>query len=690
MIKKIRLAKGIASFVFNEKAELIQLSFLMLFVELILIRWSSASIYYLCYFSNFIVLASFLGIGIGFLKPKRSFNLFHFAPLLFALFIYLSYQFAYQYKATVNPLTGNLHYYGTLFKDNIYPVWLSLPIIFLSVTMIMACIAEGVARAFHQFPPLTAYRLEVIGSLLGIAAFALLSFTRPSPTLWGIVIAILFIVRLMPTQLFSRIPLFLLQLSALLVMMMVFYNESNTFNHVWSSYYKIEAQAFSDHRYVLNVNGLAQQVIESVQQRKAIKPFYFLPYEHMQTKKLDRVLIIGAGTGGDVAIALAQGAKEVDAVEIDPAIYQIGKKLNPDKAYQNPNVHVFINDGRAFLQSTQTKYDLIIFALTDSLMLIPGQSSLRLENYLYTIESIKRVARLLKPDGVFAIYNYYHSLPWLTDRLANTMTQVFQQTPCLDYFGAEDYWATVLTISHAAPRLQCKERWQGSSAASSAPATDNHPFLYLQENKLSTMYFAMLTLILAASLLCMRMMRIRYQTITAHFDLFLMGTAFLLLETKNIIQFSLLFGTTWFVNALVFIGILTTVLFAIETTERHPPLPLPILYVALLLSLMLTWLTPNEFLLMLPAALRFIVASTMAFCPIYLANLIFAIHFNSSLRATEAFGANLMGAMFGGLLEYLSLMIGYNDLLILVAVIYSVAMLFARHRKRTVIFSLPS
>ena len=57
-------------------------------------------------------------------------------------------------------------------------------------------------------------------------------------------------------------------------------------------------------------------------------------------------------------------------------------------------------------------------------------------------------------------------------------------------------------------------------------------------------------------------------------DLFFMGAAFLLLETKNIATFALLFGTTWLVNALVFAGVLVIVLAAVETTRRFrtPPL----------------------------------------------------------------------------------------------------------------------
>jgi spermidine synthase len=89
---------------------------------------------------------------------------------------------------------------------------------------------------------------------------------------------------------------------------------------------------------------------------------------------LGNVLIIGAGTGDDVANALLKGARHIDAVEIDPRLHQLGRQLNPDHPYQDPRVSVHINDGRAFLERTHTKYDMILFALPDSLTLAPPGS----------------------------------------------------------------------------------------------------------------------------------------------------------------------------------------------------------------------------------------------------------------------------------------------------------------------------
>ena len=66
---------------------LVLLSFLMLFVELALIRWTGSNIVYLSYFSNFVLLGSFLGIGVGFLRAEARVNLFPYAPVALAFFV---------------------------------------------------------------------------------------------------------------------------------------------------------------------------------------------------------------------------------------------------------------------------------------------------------------------------------------------------------------------------------------------------------------------------------------------------------------------------------------------------------------------------------------------------------------------------------------------------------------------------
>src|SRR5262249_14082068 len=159
------------------------------------------------------------------------------------------------------------------------------------------------------------------------------------------------------------------------------------------------------------------------------------------------------------------------------------------------------------------------------------------------------------------------------------------------------------------------------------------------------------------------------------------GAAFLLLETKCVVQFALLFGTTWFVNALVFGGVLLSVYLAVEVA-RHVKLPRPqMLYPVLLATIGLSWLIPQSKLLALSPVPRAAAGIALAFAPIFLANLIFAQRCKESETATMAFAANLLGAIVGGTLEYMALITGYRALLVLVAVLYLCALACTPRRR---------
>src|SRR6202011_2321943 len=347
----------------------------------------------------------------------------------------------------------------------------------------------------------------------------------------------------------------------------------------------------------------------------------------------------GAGTGDDVAIALRLGARHVDAVEIDPRIHAIGVQRNPDRAFQDPRVTSYVNDGRAFLEQTTRKYDLILFALPDSLTLVSGQSSLRLESYLFTAEAMQAARAHLAPDGAFGEYNYYRE-QWLVDRLAGTLQQVYGHPPCLDSTGQEGRLA-LLMASASPTALQCPTIWR-PSGTSPPPATDDYPFLYLQQRTIPGFYLLTLAVILAAALL---------------------------------------FGTTWFVNALVFVGILIAVYLAIEVARRIDLGPPWRLYLALLVALGVAWMVQPDLLLALPVVPRFVIAIVVAFAPVFLANLVFARRFRDVAASNLAFATNLLGAMVGGVLEYASLVTGYRSLLIVIALLYAGAFMLQRSQR---------
>ncbi len=641
---------------------LFALSFLMLFVELALIRWTGANIIYLSYFSNFVLLGSFLGIGIGFLRAKSRVNLFPWAPAALALLVL----YVLVFPVKINRAGNELLFFTSL-KTTGLPTWVTLPIIFLVVAAVMAMIAEGVARTFIEFRPLEAYRLDILGSLAGIVVFSILAFVDAKPIVWGIVVALIFL------ALHGK-RVGILQCVALLGLVGMLGAETFSSTDLWSPYYRISVFKIKhNNSYVIDANGVPHQTVVSAALRS---PFYSIPFEQAPSNTLNNVLIIGAGTGDDVATALKAGAKHVDAVEIDPEIEKLGVQLNPDHPYQNPRVSVHINDGRTFLEDTKTKYDMILFALPDSLTLVAGQSSLRLESYLFTLQAVQAAKADLNPsDGVFAMYNYYRTA-WLKNRLANTLQVAFGHAPCLAVDGDS---LSMLTSSDNPAALTCAhgQAWQ-RPANVLAPASDDHPFVYLDGNSIPGFYLLTLALILLASILSVRVTSGSLRKTKGYLDLFFMGAAFMLLETKSIVQFALLFGTTWFVNALVTAGVLVAVLAAVEIS-RHVVIrrPLP-LYGVLLATLVVGWVVPPDKLLSFSPIPRFVLATLIAFAPIFIANVVFAQRFRNTGDSTVAFGSNLLGAMVGGMLEYLSLIFGYQWLLILVAVLYGLAFFAGR------------
>lgn len=64
------------------------------------------------------------------------------------------------------------------------PLWISLPVLFGSAALLFACIAQETARCFRKYPPLTAYSIDIGGSLAGIAFFTLHSQLRLPPIAW--------------------------------------------------------------------------------------------------------------------------------------------------------------------------------------------------------------------------------------------------------------------------------------------------------------------------------------------------------------------------------------------------------------------------------------------------------------------------------------------------------------------------
>lgn len=634
---------------------LLSLSFLMLFLELALIRWLGANVLYLGYFSNLILLGSFLGIGLAFLVAKPNQRWIRALPLILLGLIGLVLAFPIE----VSRSNSNVIFFGGPELRGL-PIWLVVPMIFALVVAVMAAMAHEVALAFARLTPLSAYSWDIGGSLLGIVGFTALSYLQLPPLVWVIVVVAGLLILFRRWRLRDYVAL-----AGIVALLGI---QTFTSGLSWSPYYQVLVSEI-DGRSHLSVNGIPHQYMLSVEELS--ESVYNRPYEFVINTPPRRVLVIGAGSGNDVALALANGAGHIDAVEIDPSIQELGQELHPDRPYDDPRVHTVIDDGRAFMQRSSGSYDLIIFALPDSLTLLSGQASLRLESYLFTVEALAQARSLLAPNGAFVMYNFYRE-DWLIGRLSATIEQAFGAEPCMVSVGDVDRLA--LLAVGARSQDACPSS-AGSGVAGPPPSVDDYPFLYLRDRGIPRLYSVTLALIALISLATVRVAGGPFSRLKPYFDLFALGAAFLLLETKSVVQFALWFGTTWVVNALVFAGILLAVLGAVQVAKKSALPQAPVLYGILFVSLGIAWAVPPAALLDLAVPIRWVAASLLTFTPVFLANLIFAQRFAQTASATAAFGANLIGALFGGILEYTALVVGYRALIVVAGIAYLAALI---------------
>lgn len=662
---------------------LVALSFLMLFVELALIRWLGANVIYLSYFSNLVLLGSFLGIGLGFLWSNRSVrSLYLAAPVLVgAIVLYVR-----EFPVPLEVETQGLIFFTTVKPASSLPREVVLSILFAAVALTLATIGNGVARTFAKFEPLDAYKWDLVGSVLGILAFSALSFMGVRPIVWGVIIAGIFLLTL-PLRRPIALGALVIGLALLFVPLIGELGDAAKLEAkmppgvekpetgvIWSPYYKLDYWRNSEGGFNAEVN----QSPHWAQIHADGNVLYESVYKSFTPPKGFDVLIIGAGSGNDITTALEHGAGHVDAVEIDRRLIEVAKRGQPDNSYDDPRVDVHINDGRAYLERSNKKWDLIILALPDSLTLVQGQSSVRLESYLFTKEAMESVRTHLKPQGAFTMYNFYRQ-SWLVDRLTNTLGSVFKQDPCVSRLG--QYNLSVLVATDSPTAVNCAAPAKLEKATNKPePVSDDHPFPYLEKRQIPSLYLKVIGLILLMSIVAVRLLGGPLKKMTPYADLFFMGVAFLLLETKSVVQFALLFGTTWFVNSLVFLGVLLSVLCAVGVSRRVNFKKPQRLYIVLLVALLLAWLIPPNALLHLSLIPRFLAATTLAFFPVFTANLVFTERFKHTGHSTLAFGANLVGSMLGGCLEYLAMMTGYRNLLLVVALVYGLAFLTGRDK----------
>jgi predicted membrane-bound spermidine synthase len=686
---------------------LFALSFLSLFLELMVIRWVPASIRLVAYFANLMLISSFLGIGVGAMLAGRRTELIRWFPALLAAdVLFLGFCRTVLLPGSSSELRFTAR--GVVLTN--YAILIG---VFVLNTALFVPLGEQIGRQFERLPNLRAYAWDLGGSLAGTLTFGLFAVLHFSPQV-GLAAAMLMFAALFPAHA-RRLRTVGLLLLALALSVVVTERRA-----IWSAYSYLTITSDSELRwhwdtpapvppadlmtmldppaYILTVNQHFYQYHRTNDLRRftpgtpryveadTFRTAYQIPYAFQPV--LHRVAVAGGGGGLDVEAALLHGAEHVDVVEIDPAIVRLARRYSAAGAYANPKVTTHIDDARAFFQRATPGYDLVCFGLLDSHALFSSMANVRLDGFVYTVEGIRAAWRLLTERGVLSLSFSTAGQPWLAGKLYRMVSEATGAPPRV--YDKRLAWTVLIAEKHpiANPPTAFGPfvPWHPSAVQLSTPiASDDWPYLYLQKHTIPSDYSLVIVTLLLLSVVVVRRIKPAGQGAEdLHFGA--MGAGFLLIETKSIVDASLYFGATWIVSLIVIAGVLLMVLLANAVASRGTGFS-PWLYAPLIGCILLLFLVPTEWILVLPIPGRLLWTLLAIPMPIFFAGLVFSGTFKRAMHPSAAFGANLVGAMVGGFAEYLSMATGRRSLVVVVIAAYMVsfaAMLAVGRRTKAV------
>ena len=667
-------------------------SFTALFLELMIVRWAPATVHLIAYYANLMLISSFLGLGIGAMASGRR-KLFAFFPALLCADVALMLLC----RHAVLPGGPLEMRFGSPEAGRLAD-YLVLAAIFVFNAAVFVPLGQIIGELLESQPPLRGYSWDLGGSLCGSAAFAWFSFAHFSPVA-GLALAMAAYLALCdPARRLKSLVFFAATLSALAL--------SSERAAIWSSYYYVLIRDASGAIvseppaglrtmtnppiYTVSVNHDFYQPDQTIDPRRYSGPqlaaflgsmadAYRIPYAFGSTAK--NVLVLGAGGGTDAEAALLNGANHVDAVEIDPVLVGLSGRFNPSGIYDDPRVSVHIDDARAFVQKSGRGYDRVIFGFLDSQALFSQMSDIRLDGYVYTVESMHRAYGLLGDDGMLAV-SFMAGREWLADKLVRMVRDATGRLPII----YESYGQVILCVPRGAmpeapARLGRFRRVRPDMPLETVtPPTDDWPYLYLSRPAVPRDYLAVIGILLAVSIGAVGRLRGRgFGAGDAHF--LFMGLGFMLLETKSIADCSLYFGATWITTAAVVIGMLLMALAANAAAPRFKGIT-AWAYAPLLAALIGLYFAPSGPILAQSLPLRLAWMTLAAPLPAFFAGLVFSSSFRAAPNRSALFGANLIGAMLGGFLEYLSMAAGRRSLTLILIAAYAASFLCLRTWRR--------
>ena len=678
------------------KWQMFALSFTALFLEMMVIRWVPSVVHLVAYYANLMLLSSFLGLGAGAMAGGRKWNLLGWFPVFLACDIGMLLM---DRNVVLGTSSSEAHFFAL--PPSMLHAFV-LVRIFAMNALLFVPLGQRMGVLFNALPRLTAYAWDLAGSLSGTLCFGLFSLKLFSPVLGMAGVMVIYLLIAPRRRWLLYIPVFAGVLAAIVL--------NSDRKAIWSPYYYItvnrletpgktesapppEALKGQDPPvYLVRVNQFGYHYDAALDSRlytsgtqaavyvRWLELQYSLPYAVADGR--DRILVVGAGGGFDVEAALAAGARHVDAVEIDPAIIRISRQFNAGAPYSDPRVSIFIDDARSYLAKARPGYDMVVFGFLDSQALFSTMNNVRLDGYVYTVESMRSAFRLLNDHGMLTL-SFYLGKPWLGPKLYRLVAEATGREPAM-YLDARGQTLILCVPKDAHVVLpqnvvQFHRARYGDLPHIDLP-TDDWPFLYLIRKTVPSDYVIAIASLLAFSIAAVAWLRRRaFGRGDVHFGL--LGMGFLLLETKSISDCTLFFGATWFVTMVVVAGVLLMVIGANLVAERVRGFS-PWMYAPLFAILVLLLVVPRENVLEFSLAGRLLWTLLVVPLPIFFAGIIFSTTFRDAVYPSAAFGANLIGAMLGGFCEYLGMAVGNHRLSMLVIVAYLGSMLVLASARR--------
>ncbi len=635
-------------------------------------------------FKNLPLIASFFGLGLGMAIGRTIRTLSRIFPVI-AVVLFLLIALAPVLRLTHIPAPSEDYFLFGQDEGVVTHVFgvMRYVLVMLSITSLVVAffvhVGIVIGESLSRVPSLTGYAVNLGGSLAGILVFTIISFLWMPPGIWlliGLVVALPFLYK-RP----AAIVLFLF------VTVVVTATQGNTY---WSPYYRIALEPFPypggvrhPQVYLLTANHDGHQTIfdhspegiagyQATEFNRAALDRYDFPY--LFVSRPTDVLVVGAGTGNDVAAALRHGAQHVDAVEIDPVIVDLGRRFHHEKPYDSPHVSIHIDDARAFFHKTTKRYDLIVFGFLDSLTVLSSYSSVRLDNYVYTVDSLAEARKLLRNGGMLVLsFNSHRS--FLTERLFATLEHAFGSAPQAYRVNAFD----IVLIERRGKSLDLATDFKEISAdlsqkvGSASVATDQWPFLYLTHPTIpKSVLWVLMPFLVGSVIILHKTIGLRSLGQGQGLQFFFLGAGFLLLETKAVMELSLLFGSTWVVNAVVITAFLIMALVA-NSYAMWLPVPRTAAYALLIAVLTCELIFSFERLNSLHGTTKLLVAAALVGLPIFFSGLIFSRSFRDVIDPGQALGVNLLGAVIGGALENAVMLVGTHALDVLPIILYAIA-----------------